>query len=305
MRMSCPTDRAGRCTGFTLVELLVVIGIIALLISVLLPVLVKARESANRIICAANLRTLGQVCFAFAGANKDFVPAAWGYGQDGGLGYNAVSLPVILNYNANNSNDRDTWRRFGTPYQEFLKYAPSPKGPDMVNLTGGAQPKLANWLVCPDAQVPFWQCWEGIGGGYGWGLQQSYAYVGGIPARQIGTFTQFDGGITHISGFNFGVRIPITKLTDHDSSNRVLAADTIRYAGPLKGNGYQVNHFRNDPSKPTFQNILFGDGHVAGEAPSFKDKTTGVISKQLTTNNWSLAHEESGAYMGDYHYWGQ
>lgn len=147
--------------GFTLVELLVVIGIIALLIAMLMPALSKARDTANQVACASNMRQWGMAVHQYASASKGKFPVFdWDIASDG---YNGDEWDSALGAYLG-MKPIDPTQPFAARYAIWLEnfYKPIRKCPSgqetYLSANYGAYSTLP-----PGPPAPF--CYAGPGGG--------------------------------------------------------------------------------------------------------------------------------------------
>ena len=258
--------------GFTLIELLVVISIIALLIAILLPALARAKELANRVVCASNVRSLVQSMVIYAQSNKGVFPETPGlphaafrnfptgingvnvvpkisqqstiqyYYMPSDTGTNAAAAPLecmwllVL-------NGQMTPKSFICP-SDPLTQLPSEQYGSAAN-TGGAVAFLDFGFMSPTAQQS---------SQHGKGESYSIAFPwkeGGGPAPYWGT--KAGSGVPIASDMapipNPSATGLLTRITNQLPSGNTYG-NYIYNSGNHNGDG---------------QNVGFGDGHVAWE----------------------------------------
>jgi prepilin-type processing-associated H-X9-DG protein len=266
IRMSLPTPhpvsvrprRRSSAAAFTLVELLVVIGIIALLVGILMPALNRAREAARTTQCLSNLRQIGLAAITYSAQYKNYtVP---GY-ADIGVSVTGVTDADAENYATVLVNDK-----FAIAPQMFdLNDAVSGE-PSIFRCPSGTEDFLFNHFSTAAGNAPLpANRQEGltfrplrtkskstgivVDTWYGWNAVTLNFNTMTAPCRRLPA-----------SGANTDYRL--TKMSDiRDTARMVFLFDGM-YMN-IHNDGDRLSARHGGISKPRLTNILFFDGHAA------------------------------------------
>jgi len=293
-----PFDRHPR-RAFTLVELLVVIGIIALLISVLLPALNKARQAANNVTCQANLRSIGQLIQIYASQNRGYGPVTWDNTRFFTFAdtltimtqkrYAAVPFPGQPAGAENFTPDitLGIFRDVDVPDMPWFEHATAYIGnirvfgaygiwDPLTSSTDGWRPRQFGGIKRASEAMAVWDGALNIGQGINYGVRitypnglDNYQMYGGhglcYPGPVAATFqtawyaNPIALGASLTPGSN-----PSSQIPGSVTKSYLAAANTDYYnSGAFSGpGGFDVNYMRFRHLNNKSANFLFCDGHV-------------------------------------------
>jgi prepilin-type N-terminal cleavage/methylation domain-containing protein len=260
--------------GFTLVELLVVISIIALLIALLLPALARAKELANRTVCASNVKSIIESMVIYAQSNENLFPSVPGSGW--GQYANSNWFPNVGYSFATTQQATQEWY---TPSAKPAS-APCPLACLWLLVLNGQMTPAS--FICPSdpfGTVPSAEYYPISGGGVAvngnfggpsglngtnWlvdGRGESYSIADPWPNNDVWP----NSGVGRWWTGNVGSTVPLVSdmapMQDLNAPGNLERLPTTL----VKGNTYGSYIYNSGNHGGAGQNVGFGDGHVTWE----------------------------------------